>query len=1676
MNRNSLLRIFPLALLMLGLTACNIPGCPGELVHLSSAKLTIEKLKLTSDFELGDRNKGRSTPGQQQQRTPTCAEFSAKTTQDDQIFIFVDANATGHDREGRAWETASRSIKAALHTAMSIREEQLNKTGQIDKTISIIVAGGTYSLDHERQVLEKGVGKDDSILNFEGNLVGMYQKISVLGGYKNGDPCIEIDKNIAERPDSKDGRETILDGEGDSNHVINIASDAKDIVVKNFTIKGGNADGNTAQKKYGGAILIHTAARDITLEDLKISGSQAEIKGGCLAIMGSDVPAFGLPADGITRNINLTNLQLADCTAVDGGGGIYIGRKATRITARRISIDRGHATAATSNGGGVLIEGEVATFSCQGLNISNSDAGRGGGGISIREDANNIALTGVEIANNKATQPTSFGGGVSIEGLGVNAVSLTGGKVTGNEADQYGAGIYVSNTPVQVAQLVNTPNPELIFVDLEVDNNHLTGPTAIKKGAGIMVRGPTGDIRIRGGSISRNHGNAEGIGLSVLGRVVHLEVDNVTIAANVPDDGAARNGNGVHLDWENNIVNAPNVVKLTNNRILNHSAGNNGAGLYARRIIALQMDHLTFDTNTSSERGGGAFILDCNTIAHSNITYTNNVAENFFGGGLWVENNRDGNFNPPSEAFPMEDISCTRNSAGTGGGCASISIAPGTVIRRGSYIDNGIIQAARGINEPTWQGGAINYVAYSTGGGSDNAARFEIDEAVFRGNIAKIEGGAVFVKNVFDLIIGRTQFINNEVTGNGVPSGDGGAVFADFSSHNTAINVNHQQGATVTVQNGSAFNRNRAPNGKGGALCLIGGVKSFVDEGRETQPGVLRMDSGAPPLLGHAVTFNQNIAGNGSGGGVFVEIASVANSVMSIGNMSFDNNTASLFGGGLRAVGLPEKLILNSWVDTGSPMIPGGAPAREHWLERASSFSSNIAGTGGGALSLALVAGGVAIKKFTTQDDHFQARHNAAGVVMVDANGNFDFFQVPGNNFLGNKALAGNGGAILLGDSASDDVLIGSTTLGNTSLDTPLRGTFNNNEALIGVGGAVAFMGKVMHDVAAPLVTPGPFNVRAHFTANRATVNPAIHFARIPTPGFEFIGASFANHKRSTNGCGGAIEIDKPIETLTFNGGSSTGNQTTNGSGGVICVDRVLTTLNVNSHSASSNDATAGSGGFLSITKGSPNLNVAIQGSSFSNNHALGGNGGVLDIPEANNVSITTLGQFTNMLHGFSERYSGVIRDDWLTWRESITRSMGNQAAISGGIYFFGEIHGNLTVQQQVWLKNDAKGGSGGSLFIRSLHGNATFTDPLFYGNTARIHGGAVAIINADRNIDVAASLFADGITHPSYIFPPGIPAFVSRGPRDRVLPQDFFGVAAEVLAGDRTPASAINYMGAPDGFFAMIPSVGDTHAFRGQILVDSNTVATGNGGAFYFRGANDVKFTRMSFTRNTATNGSGGTVFLDDLRNQLVLDQTMVLNGTARINAGGLFVRGNTVANSLRNVTVKDSNIQGASVTQAGNVDGSAGIYLDRINSLEVNNSNFFENDVANAPAATAWAAALKFHNLTGDAQPAVNIGFNAANPVTPANYPLQNNAEKIPVLITGNVEIRDNTVAGGGAGTIGTISVPNFGANAPYYKIFGVNVFRTAGAATTDRVTGNAPAPANDPNPTNDEVVIDN
>jgi hypothetical protein len=1309
------------------LSGCWPKGCFGQLAELRHVKPGVEKVLMTDGpgpqrhIQKPFSQKQLPDPVPVSGAIPGCTKFADIRSNNQEILIFVDKNAVTHHQSGENWHVASRSIGVALKRAFEIHADA-DRNGVPKKKIYIIVAGASYGLTHEKTIM--GGPLDNSpIISIDENAPNLHQMVEIRGGYRSGDQCLELDKNIQVDPQGIAGRATILDGENQSNHVVDIA-DAQEIRIEEFTIIGGKAvDTTQAHKQIGGALLIRGDSHKIALKNLKLGDSSANEKGGCLALIDN-------------ANTITVDIRASGCRADKGGGGVYIGGRANNIKFSASSIE------------GNFYHGI-------------------GGGVLISDNAANIVFDGVDIHDNHVAAPATGdekGGGVAIIGAGVGAVAFKNGWIRHNEAKLEGGGVYISTAAFVVANPPVFLAPSKLSFDMvHIDSNQLTGNNPVAKGAGVAIIGPAGDVLVHQSSIKDNNlSSGNGAGLAIFGSVNHVKFSQVNIERNVKQGGAA-DGVGIFMSDDGAGGNPNHIILDQQTKIHGHENGRFGAGLFARQIVNLVVANITLENNNANQDGGGIYAVNSHFYQHDTVTYLLNTAHGS-GGGLWLDGSMDvalAAYRP----FPFSNITCLRNSATNNGGCMSIAHAPSTVIDGGDYAHNGIQNVPKGIIQAVARGGAIYFEA---------GARFTIqNNARFQSNHVRERGGAVYTSGVDNLIVNNGHFSDNRVLDTAHVDDGGGAIYAELAGGfglqaviqgNSTFSHNHARprgGAIyfpalrkLHVVAGTRLTDNEAVLGSGGALYVNfvrpGANDSKLDlaagsifnqnraDGVNQQGGAIFAET-APNTAQIYASMTNNTANNGGGAVMFAGASRIVD-FLTNAQTRFENNVTTTNDGGGVLVANTVNIknandIQGSYIGNSAANGRGGAlaflgnlPAFARFKTANAVFDSNVAPNSPVIYLARMPAGG--LEFYNTRFVNTQLpnqRHvamQAGGLMEITTPIRNLMFRGSEGRIIGFSTLAGNGGAFYAHSITNVLRISGYGIEGNTAengaggflyvanpsanLNVEIRNArFFDNKARNGDGGVLRI--PMANDVA---------------MENSITVPNMI--------------AKFADRYQglhTANTLVGDEKIPKSRRNEAF------------GSGGVFWFGQIMGGLNIRDQVWLNNQALNGDGGALYVNTIA--RDVIIKNPMHSLNIA-GNHGGAVYIGQARNISLdATPNVFAANKEPKDKLVAGDIFGDVvsaLAWKSPVNslnnfgllpnfnhRYRGqflieeNQAANgNGGAFYIGGAN-SLVIDKIPFRANEA-GGVGGTIYADNLRTRAEINRSIIFSGVARDNAGGVFV------------------------------------------------------------------------------------------------------------------------------------------------------------------------------------------------------------------------------------------------------------------------------------------------------------------------------------------------------------
>jgi len=280
--------------------------------------------------------------------------------------------------------------------------------------------GGAYSTDFpsrmlrgwgcERVTIQRGQDNPISIKMATATEVTSARQLNTALSQNLGirEHIIVIKDSITDLPGSSDysvfGRVTLV---AENESTINLSS-------ARFTISLGEpSDGLTLGKEgMGGTLILDGDNNPFTYPLIDISGGNLIMN------------------DGIT-------LRSRNRTGSGNGGGVELNGSVASFTMNGGTISR---NTVPSDGGGVYVNS--GNFTMKGGTISRNEADWGGGGVAV--DGGTFTMEGGEIINNIAGID---GGGVSVWANG-SSFEMTGGTIAGNTAEQNGGGVIFTRAPV----------------------------------------------------------------------------------------------------------------------------------------------------------------------------------------------------------------------------------------------------------------------------------------------------------------------------------------------------------------------------------------------------------------------------------------------------------------------------------------------------------------------------------------------------------------------------------------------------------------------------------------------------------------------------------------------------------------------------------------------------------------------------------------------------------------------------------------------------------------------------------------------------------------------------------------------------------------------------------------------------------------------------------------------------------------------------------------------------------------------------------------------------------------------------------------------------------------------------------------------------------------------------
>ena len=342
--------------------------------------------------------------------------------------------------------------------------------------------------------------------------------------------------------DTKDGltESTAVKTIEKANELAN-ANGTSDIFLKSvYQVTGTESwdlDGKTIHRHSLGGYMIELkdASASLTLKNVVIDGAEYSVAATHAAETDSIIKA----ASGGTIELK-SGAILENNKAAQFGSGI-LANNGVKITMEKGAVIRNNTNRNYELGGGILL-GNGSTFTMNGGEISGNTA-NGGGGVAII--GSTMVMNGGTISNNstyKTSGQGSYGAGVYVadyanaSGGGTlftaqpASFEMNGGKITGNQALDYGGGVLTF--PQQSKKIT-----------ININNGEISG-NKVTKGSGGAVAAFFGvtELNIKGGTLTGNSAYQFG------GGVFLYQATNVTISGGtISENKALRGGGGVCL-------------------------------------------------------------------------------------------------------------------------------------------------------------------------------------------------------------------------------------------------------------------------------------------------------------------------------------------------------------------------------------------------------------------------------------------------------------------------------------------------------------------------------------------------------------------------------------------------------------------------------------------------------------------------------------------------------------------------------------------------------------------------------------------------------------------------------------------------------------------------------------------------------------------------------------------------------------------------------------------------------------------------------------------------------------------------------------------------------------------------------------------------------------------------
>ena len=1463
----------------------------GGAVFINSDSLTSDSLIKSSTFKDNTAANGGSIYVMSSTLNISASEFTDNIAKSYGGSLFVDGilHTSQTAFEGnRAYSGGAIYLNDTSKTNSTIENSKFNNcNATVDGGAVYISADNVHA---KNLIFENNVAGDDGgAIYWEGNTGVIY---NVTCRNNKG---ISIDKPDGTTSSTRGGS-ICLTG---SNVIL---SDSK------FTSSSAYMDDNKNYSKVDGGALFITG-NDVVVSGTTFDACNATNNGGAVYVIGNNTHIYDcsftdcIGRDGAALFVNgtgctLYNSNFTENVANDDGGAIYWNGDDGYIYNITCNDNKGvsgydplEREYSNSKGGTICLTGSNVTIDKS--NFTKSSAKSDGGALFIT--GNDVKVLNSEFTNSVST--ASSGGAVYIIGNNTHVINSTFDDCNVDPSgDHRGGAIYVAGNGANITGSSFAHTKALIGGAIEIrGDGAIVDDSKFEYNDAVYKTGGTGGaINIEGANaVITNSDFSYGTSVNY-GGAIAVWGSNAVLANNTFDNSKTTkyNGGAVFVSGANTTISLSNFTQCNalgdqysrggaidvegeDTNILgcnfDDCDSHNGGVIYVSGANA-NIDESTFK-DSEARQGGAIYVDGTNTsISNSNFTsisadnyggsifvagananisksnFIDSIVKNYHGGAIYIAGE---NTNIEKSNFTSVKATNSRNKA-LGG---AIYIEGANAVVKESDFDD--CQANEG-------GGAI----YAYG----NAAK--IEDSTFNSSTAKY-GGAIYLTSW------GSSITRSNITGSAADQNGGGVYVDDGSIHISESNFDDCIAKGTTATNGggaifingpdthisdSNFSGNKAPNSaaRGGAI-FINGERTVIegsefDDSTANQGGVIYIE-GKDAIIDTS-SFS-NSSSKASGGSIYVK-----GDEATIRLSAFDNITAKGSDGGAIYVDGERTDILNS-----------------------SFYNCTVNGKKGGAIYIDDVGTTVAYSNFTL------SRAGEAGAIYIrGVNTTISYCNLDQN-------VANSAGAIKV---YGDDTIISNCNFTYNIAKTSTGGALD-------IGGANASVYYSWFDHNDAKLEGGAINwLGGHGDDS-------------------IIGSTFTNNRgNGTSRGGGAIYWAQGLPIA---------------SGGLI-KDCIFI----------NNTAAGKHGGAIDWFQ---TLDSVIENCLFVNNtsHSDGGALYTGD-QQGNSVNLTIIYcQFYNNTAG---KYGGAIANQMANSYIFNNTFDGNKALVGGGTILMKEGPADNCIIDHCYIFNSQVGniadkyGEGGGAILIGVDSNITISNSAILNSTiGRGPGGAIAIGGID------CSLINVSIQDTSTQNDDGGAIYwkANNGKLDNVT---IVNSSSNSKDGSRSSNGGAIHI---SGWYC---NLNDIKIFQSSANNDENCAKTNYGGAIYVSGSNDVLTNIVidnASSKNVKMNAAGGAIFYEGYGGTLV--NASISNTLATGNGGAIYWKGSTPT-EIRNISITYS--QTEVINSTNTADGGA-IYttsVTELNNIYINGARAYKNKGDVHGGAIYMKDAITLNNVT--------------------------------------------------------------------------------------------------------------